>query len=132
MIYNKRISMNHLTPEEKHVIEKKGTEKPFSGQCALPKKGKQGLFKCVCCGTDLFLIENEFDSGTGWPSFWEPVSDLNITTGSDDSFMMHRTEVLCSRCDAHLGHVFDDGPKPTGLRYCMNAVAMRFVAYSKN
>ena len=113
-----------LTPEQYQVTREKGTERPFSKQCAIPPSGK-GVYQCVACGTDLFAYENKFESGTGWPSFWNPVSPLNVKVEGDNSLGMRREEVLCARCQSHLGHVFDDGPPPTGKRFCINTVSLK-------
>jgi peptide-methionine (R)-S-oxide reductase len=115
-----------LTPEQFHVTRKKGTERAFAG----PNwdNHAKGTYACVCCDLPLFSSDTKFESGTGWPSFWQPIAPNAVKTEEDRSFFSVRTEVMCRRCDAHLGHVFDDGPKPTGLRYCMNGTAMKFVA----
>lgn len=114
-----------LSAEEFAVARKKGTERAFTGRYW--NNHATGTYQCVCCGTVLFRSDEKFESGTGWPSFWAPAAEENVRTESDTSLFMQRVEVLCSKCDAHLGHLFDDGPQPTGLRYCMNSASLRFV-----
>ncbi len=114
----------HLTPEQYRITREKGTERAFTGEYNVNKES--GTYRCVCCGAELFKSDAKYDSGSGWPSFYQPVAADAVETESDVSLGMRRTEVLCRRCDAHLGHVFEDGPRPTGLRFCVNSASLDF------
>lgn len=113
-----------LTPEQYQIARGKGTEAPHCG--TLLDNKRAGVYTCLCCGLPLFTSESKFESGTGWPSFFQPIAAENVTTHEDRSYGMRRTEILCTRCDAHLGHVFEDGPRPSGLRYCVNSESLTF------
>jgi peptide-methionine (R)-S-oxide reductase len=121
---------SELTPEQFHVLREKGTERAFTGE--LNDMKEPGMYRCAGCGAEVFASDAKFESGTGWPSFFKPAEEGAVESEEDNSFLMRRTEVLCSRCGGHLGHVFEDGPNPTGLRYCINSCALEFEPESRS